>query len=174
MRYPVFDMHACRPVILGATTLALATGCATGRSASPAGPATPSQVVAIGSGDRLYYNDGSALTDSLRLVIRTQAEWADVWHRINANRSSPPAPPPVDFTKEMLLVAAAGRMSPGDQVRIDSVGRGAKNRTITVSIRTTVECHPFPGDSYPLEVVRIPKSDGRVVFVEKRVKPDCS
>jgi hypothetical protein len=119
----------------------------------------------------MYYNDGTGIRDSLRLVIREGADWANRWRQITSSQPTSAALPQVDFTREMLLLVAAGRMSPGDQIRMDSVS--VQGQTISVVVRTTVECRPFPGEAYPLEVVRIAASPKRVVWLERRGKSGC-
>jgi hypothetical protein len=74
--------------------------------------------------------------------------------------------PGIDFTQEMLLVVAAGRMSPGDQIRVDSVG--VRNDQYIAIVRTTVECEPFPADAYPMEIVRVRRDERPVGWVERR------
>jgi hypothetical protein len=160
------------PVVLA---VAMALGCAGHHTPSPLVPRTAaSEFFAVGAGDRLYYNDGSAITDSLRAVIRTAADWTALWQRINANQSPAPAAPTVDFTQRMLIVVAAGPMNTGDRIRIDSVGVGSKEKTLSVVVRTVIECHPLPGTVYPLEIVQVQKSDALPVWLDRREKPGCS
>ena len=81
---------------------------------------------------------------------------------------SPPAMPVVDFQREMLIVAAAGRMSPGDRIQIDSVG--VREDLYVVVVSTVVECEPFPADAYPVVIVRVPRDERAVAFSEKRTR----
>lgn len=141
-------------------------------AASPQPVATPSsRRTAIDESARVYYNDGGGVKDSVRLVIRDLGAWTDLWRKVTSEEKSPPPLPPVDFTHEMLLVAGAGRMSPGDQIRIDSIAEVGNSWAVIV--RTHVECRKFPGESYPLEVVRAANTNKRIVFEERREKPGC-
>ncbi|MFI5311931.1 MAG: hypothetical protein ACHQQ3_11895 [Gemmatimonadales bacterium] len=145
-----------------------------GAPASPvvASPASPSsRRFAIDESARVYYSDAVGLKDSVRLVIRDLRTWTDVWRQVTSEEKSPPPLPSVDFTHEMLVVAGAGRMSPGDQIRVDSIAE--VGNTLSVIVRTRVECRKFPGASYPLEAVRVASSSKRVAFEERREKPEC-
>ena len=68
----------------------------------------------------------------------------------------------------MLVLVAAGRMKPGDQIHVDSVGTRGGN-TVAI-VRTTVDCHPFPATSYPFEIVAVQRREGTVVFVERHAE----
>ena len=37
-------------------------------------------------------------------------------------------------------------------------------------VRLTVDCSPFPGDSYPLEVVRVQRADPAIDWLERRTE----
>lgn len=154
--------------------LLLTTGCGRGSVASPfASPAPVSEFRGVEPGARLYYDDGSGLTDRVQRVIRDEGTWADVWRQITSNQATPTGMPSVDFTREMLLLVGAGRMNPGDEIKIDSVGVDPKDKTISVIVRTIIQCRPFPGESHPLEIVRLLKSENRVVWLERSGKPGC-
>jgi hypothetical protein len=118
------------------------------------------------SSARVYYDDGPGFPDSVRMAVQDQTTFEDVWARATYSQPSPPPIPPVDFTNEMILVVAAGRMSPGDQIRVDSIG--VRGDFYVVVVRTIVQCQPFPADAYPLEIVRVPRDERPVTFSERR------
>jgi hypothetical protein len=74
----------------------------------------------------------------------------------------------VDFSKDMVVVVAGGRMKPGDAIRVDSIG--THGTTTILAIRTTVACQPFPTDAFPFEVVKVTRTDGQVRFTEHKIK----
>jgi hypothetical protein len=74
--------------------------------------------------------------------------------------------PTVDFGRDMVLVVGAGRMSPGDQIRVDSAG--VRRGFFVAVVRTIVECRPFPAEAFPLEIVKVPRSDRQATFEERR------
>lgn len=164
-----------RPIlILGAALLAACRG-----GAAPATP-TPS-FNPVTTAERLYYDNGGGIQEALRLVIRDATALADVWQRVTSRQVEPPPAPRVDFTREMLLVVAAGRMTPEDEIRVDSVGirsettaTGRTERVMAVIVRIREGCRRFNADAYPLEVVRVRRFDGPVNFVERREQAvDC-
>jgi hypothetical protein len=81
----------------------------------------------------------------------------------------------MDFGSHMVVVASAGRMTPEDRIRVDSVGVrevtdavGDSEDVMLVVVRTTEGCSRFNVDAYPVEIVRVPRFDGAVRFLERR------
>ncbi|HXQ30065.1 MAG TPA: hypothetical protein VN848_12460 [Gemmatimonadales bacterium] len=126
----------------------------------------------VASSATLYYDDGPAFRDSVRLVVRDATSWPGIWARATSTQTTPPPLPAIDFAHEMVLVVGAGHMSPGDQIRVDSAGeqKGAYN----VAVRTILTCHPFAADAYPLEVVRVSRTEKPVTFNERRERAACN
>ena len=121
---------------------------------------------------QVYYDNGLAFADSARIVVRDSAAWRAVWQRATRPQASPPPMPDIDFSREMIVVAAAGRMKPGDAIHVDSIGDYGSTTVLTV--RTVTACQPFPSDAYPFEIIRIPRRDGPVQFIEHRTRaPTC-
>ena len=118
------------------------------------------------SSARVYYDDGPAFRDSVRRVVRDLPTWKTVWTQATSTQASPPPLPAIDFDQEMLVVVGAGRMTPGDQIRVDSAG--VRGDLFVVVVRTIMQCRPFRADVYPLEIVRVAHSDKRATFVEQR------
>jgi hypothetical protein len=154
------------PVLVVTGVLALAAAC--GRGAPAAWSPVPES-------SRVYYDNSGGIQDSLRTVVRDAATLATVWRQATSRQSAPPAQPAVDFDREMLLLVAAGRKTPEDQIRVDSVAvrreRDASGRTeefLAVAVRTVVGCRRFRADAYPLEIVRVRRYAGDVRFVERR------
>lgn len=120
----------------------------------------------------VYYDNGLAFADSARIVVRDSAAWRAMWQRATRPQTSPPPMPDVDFNREMIVVAAAGRMKPGDVIHVDSIA--VSGSTTVLAVRTITACQPFPSDAYPFEVIRIRRRDGPVQFVEHRTRaPSC-
>ena len=127
----------------------------------------------LADASRIYYDNGIAFGDSARIIVRDTVQWRSIWRQATQGQPSPPPRPVVDFGKDMVLVAAAGRMKPGDVIRVDSVG--TRGSTMYVAVRITVACQPFPTDAFPFEIVRLPRNDGPVLFREHRGRaPECS
>jgi len=115
---------------------------------------------------RIYYDDGPAFRDSVRMVVRDVTTWQTVWAQATSTQSAPPPLPTVDFGREMVVLVGGGHMTPGDQIHVDSAG--TRGGFFVAVVRTTVQCRPFPADAYPLEVVRVKRSDRAATFVERR------
>ena len=115
---------------------------------------------------RVYYDDGPAFRDSVRMVVRDGAAWRTVWAQATSTQPAPPPLPAVDFDREMVLVVGAGKLTPGDQIHVDSAG--VRQDFFVAVVRTIVQCRPFPADAYPLEIVRVRRSDKQATFVERR------
>lgn len=145
------------------------------------GPEPPQPLAAVPTTARLYYDNLGGIRDSLTLVIRTEAEWRDLWTRATSVQPSPPPIPTVDFENEMVLVVAAGPMTPEDQIRVDSVGvrevvnmEGERERVLTATVRIIVGCGGFGGEAFPLEIVRVRDYRGEVDFrVSRSPAPGC-
>jgi hypothetical protein len=111
-------------------------------------------------------------TDSIRQVIRDSIAFKQVWERAVSRSSSKPERPAIDFNKEMVVLAAAGRMKPGDVIHIDSVG--TKGSLTVVVIRTTIACQSIATSAYPFELARVPKNNGDDTFREHVMRaPEC-
>lgn len=130
---------------------------------------------------RLYYNDSGGIADSTRKVVRDVDTWQEAWSRATSRQEDPPPTPAVDFDQDMVLMATAGRSSPGDRIRIDSVGvteqatpGGDTREVLRVVVRTVRACGDFQGEAFPVEIVRVRTFDGPVDFVERTEQgPGC-
>jgi hypothetical protein len=120
---------------------------------------------------RVFYDDGPAFRDSVRMVVRDSAAWQTVWTQATSTQASPPPLPAVNFARDMIVLVGAGRMTPGDQIHVDSVG--VRGDAYVVVVRTTVQCRPFPAAVYPVEIVRVPQSDKPTAFAERRERANC-
>ena len=115
---------------------------------------------------QIYYDDGPAIRDSVRMVIRDQATWQMEWRRATALQPTPPALPAIDFGRDMVVLVGAGRMTPSDQIHVDSAG--VQGDYFVVWVRTTVQCRRFAGEVYPVQIVRVTESDKPPQFVDRR------
>ena len=106
----------------------------------------------------------SGVREPIQLVIRTRAEWAAFWAR-HARGSA--APPPVDFSRDMVVALFMGeRGTGGYEIEITRVERVESG--LVVQYRRT---SPDPGAmlsqalSQPFHLVKLPRNDGPVIFV---------
>ena len=169
-----------RRVALALTlTLSLSAGCRRGRAALPSAvlpaPASAPMPQPLSAAAMLYYDNGGGIQDSLRVVVREEATLREYWRRATSSQPSPPPLPAVDFSREMVVVVSGGRMSPADQIRVDSAGvrdevsaPGVRQRVLEVVVRTVRACQSFNSDAYPVAIVRVQRVEGPVRFTERR------
>ena len=104
--------------------------------------------------------------DQLRGVARDEAAWKDLWDRLRANDGGilPAEPPAVDFTRDMVIVAAMPTQSCVAKVTLRGVTQTGGELVVDL-----LEAPPAPNCACivaerPLHVVRLPRSDGEVRF----------
>src|SRR3954468_2011565 len=100
----------------------------------------------------------SGIRDSQRVVIRDSTAWHRYWADIHRPFIPAPAPPPVDFTREVVLLAAMGtRPSGGFVIRIDSATVGAARLLVQVTqIVPGKGCVVPTVITQPVDMVRVP------------------
>lgn len=148
---------------------------------TPTAYAPPPPPAPVADRDRLYYDTTGGIADSVRTVLRTPEEFVEVWGQATSRQADPPAPPSVDFARRMAVLVGAGRMTPEDQIRVDSVGirtvtdaEGAEEDVLVVIVRTIRGCGRFALDAYPLEIVSVPRHEGEVRFLDRSEQdPNC-
>jgi hypothetical protein len=157
----------------------LAMGAACWRR-GPAGEPTAAPWLAVASGARLYSDNAGGIQDSVRTVVRDEATLRQLWGQATTGQATPPSIPRVDFAREMVLVVAAGRKTPRDEIRVDSVrvrretdASGRTQEVMSAMVRTIEGCGRFSAPAYPVEIVRVRRFDGRVTFTEQRDKATC-
>jgi hypothetical protein len=81
---------------------------------------------------------------------------------------------------EMAVVVSAGRQTPEESIRVDSVGvrrertaDGNVRDALAVIVRTTYGCGRFTTDAFPVEIVRVKRFEGPVTFIERRTEAEC-
>lgn len=144
---------------------------------SPSGPdaSQPLTVTRLRSGT-LSFSYNSGLTESQRLVVRDQATWQQVWNDIYKFTFPAPALPAIDFTRDMVIVAALGQKPTGGySIFIDGATETA-NR-VTINIRAV---SPGPGCAVtlaltnPVDIARITRRDATVAFAETATTQNCN
>lgn len=154
--------------LLACTTMACGRG--QGGVAPAAAPRPPEPFPAP---QRLYYDNGGGIQDSLRLVIRDAATMQSRWTQATSRQASPPPAPDLDFNREMAVLVSSGRMTPDDRVHVDSAavtramdGSGAMGNVLLLYVRTVRGCRPSSTQAYPVEILRMRRFDGTVRFQE--------
>ncbi len=125
--------------------------------------------------ERVFTDPFASITEPRRAVIRDAAAWRDFWREAAPPREPAPTRPDVDFTTSMLLVAAMGQRGTGGyEIHIERVyERDGELIAVVREISPGAGCMLIQALTSPIEVVKIPRYDGPVSFVEERERRDC-
>ena len=117
----------------------------------------------------------SGMTDSARIVVRDAETWRQVWSRIWRNHSPGHALPAIDFSREMVVVAAlSGRPTGGYNILVESAYQRADH--VEVVIRKTSpgrNCGTTQALTEPVDAARIPATTQPVRFRESHSFHQC-
>ncbi|HEX6940551.1 MAG TPA: protease complex subunit PrcB family protein [Longimicrobiales bacterium] len=117
----------------------------------------------------------SGVPDRRREVLRSRDALAAFWDELYANRQPVPPVPDVDFGESMVIAAALGeRVSGGYGIEVEGIYRTADG--LYVVVRETSpgsDCVVTTALTAPAVLVRVPRFDGPVAFVEHASEHDC-
>jgi hypothetical protein len=119
------------------------------------------------------YNSG--LTDSARIVVQDANTWAATWTAIWRRHSPEPALPNIDFSREMLVVAAlATRSSGGYSIFVDSAYQRTDHIEVVIrKVSPGSRCGVTTALTEPVDIARLPRSSQPVRYREQSVVRDC-
>jgi hypothetical protein len=122
-----------------------------------------------------YYRYSSGYADSARLVIRNKDEWAQIWSRLVSNHGPTPATPEIDFSRDVVIVAAMGtRATGGYTIAVSNVAEdGAGLVATVVSTSPGRTCGTTAALTAPVDIVKVNRLDVPVRFVEQQSVHDC-
>lgn len=124
-------------------------------------------------GHRTSYIKGG-ISRRARLAIRNRDEFNELWNEITSSTSNKPPLPQVDFSREMLIVAATGPEKEPHELIVDSACEVDNQLEVVVRNIKSVPCGPTIGlPPQPVDIVRLPKTDLPVVFREIEETFDC-
>jgi hypothetical protein len=110
----------------------------------------------------------------VRELVRDSARWREVLARWTRPAYPGAAPPAVDFTSHMVVVAAMGGFpSTGYDVFVDSVRRTRSEVLVYVRSDSSVGCVAGAIETQPIDVVRVPRSPLPARFVESSRVERC-
>ena len=111
------------------------------------------------------------ITQRTRLAIRNRDEFSEFWKQLTATTSFKPPLPDVDFTREIIVVAAMGeKPSSGYEIIIE--GACEMDNQIEVFVRSfdTIGCGmQLQVVTAPVDIVRLPRTGLPVVFREAEI-----
>jgi hypothetical protein len=144
------------------------------RTSMPQDPITPRR---FASQVEAAFRHNSGMRDATRRVVRDAGEWGRIWPALSGSAAgaSPTALPPVDFAREMALVAAMGRRNTGGyEIRIQSVERAENGLVVRVTESSPgPTCGTGAALSAPADVVVVPRSDLPVRWDVRQVVAAC-
>jgi hypothetical protein len=169
-------------VMLAVVTLAVAVamaGCSDSPTAAraPRVPPDASELAAARmlEGVLFSFRFNTGFKERERLVIRNADQWAQAWARITQNVQPARPVPAVDFAREMIVLVAIGQRPTGGYViTIDGVSEADGRLYAEVRERSPGRgCNTSEGLTQPIDVVRVPRREGTVFFVERVETFEC-
>ena len=167
--------HACRILFAGAM---ISAGCQSATIGAPVAD-IPSTAIDEAFGDagvrRVAHSSYNGFDRPVRAVIRDEESWRAAWTTLYIGMSPVVVPPTIDFSRSTVILVALGpRATGGYDITVSRVARDAG--VLYVQVTST-----SPGDhcvvsmalTRPVDVVAVPHTVERVVFVEKRQVLQC-
>jgi hypothetical protein len=124
----------------------------------------------------------SGIRDSTFTTIRDAVRWEEMWRRLSAQHGPARSPPPIDFQKEMAVVATLGeRRTTGYAITIEAVmDRGAYLEALVWRRAPGRDCGVGGMVTAPADVAIVPRrevdvrmlTDDRVTDCRGRREPD--
>ena len=115
--------------------------------------------------EQVFYSDDSQWRDEAganqKVQIQDEKDWRHHWELITGSSMDLPV---INFDSHMLLLFNAGKMYPGDRIRIHEIepGNGA-----LIAYYSIVRSEIQESEVYPVQVVKLRKQDARVVFEQR-------
>lgn len=119
------------------------------------------------------YNSG--LTESARRTVRSQAEWQQAWSTLWRTTSPVPPPAPMNFGREVVVVAALGqRNSGGYGIYVDSAYQRAGHVEVVIrKVSPGAGCVTTAALTEPVDVAVIPVTGQPLEFRERATVHEC-
>jgi hypothetical protein len=117
----------------------------------------------------------SGLRNQAQLVIRDAATWQAQWTEIWDVQSAAPPIPVVDFTREMVILAAMGEQRTGGySIAITAADETSSGVTVRIStILPGAGCGVTQALTQPVDAVKVPRRETGVSFAERRETVEC-
>lgn len=155
-----------------AVVLALCTACGVQRT-SPAADvpasATPLPFVSV---LKLQY---SGLVEEVQEVLKSRADWANLWSAATSGFDPSRDVPAVDFGRDVVLVAALGRRPTGGyEVFFTAVYEDKEYLyAIVTEVSPGIGCLTSQAFTAPVAIVTVPRREKPVRFVERADVRNC-
>lgn len=140
--------------------------------AQPNGPEPVATELPVES---LLSDDFTGFENAERRVIRNVIEWTIAWERVHRNYSPKPPLPAIDFTREQIILVALGeRRTSGYSVHINGASSNGDETTVRLeSWSPGPACITLDVITFPIDLAKMPRTTGRVVFEEDQTVRPC-
>jgi hypothetical protein len=117
----------------------------------------------------------SGFNQPQRLVIRDDQAWAAAWTSLWVGTSPVPSRPQIDFTKDMIVLAALGSRSTGGySITVDSARSMESGALVFIgTLSPGARCITTQAFTQPVDIARLPRIDGTVQFQDRAAVTDC-
>jgi hypothetical protein len=159
--------------IVGVCVVAVSASCGGSDLTQPAGTSLP--IVRLRS-EPYSFTFYSGLDKRARLVVRDPVTWRAIWNQIYLRQSPVPPLPQVDFSRDMIVVAALGTRSTGGYSILLVGASEAANNGVAVIVNSSSpgsKCIVTEAFTQPVDIARLPLRDGAVSFVDQSHVSDC-
>jgi hypothetical protein len=149
---------------------------ATAACSSPASPGSSTELPLTRlRTDSSSYMQFSGYETAMAVAIRDRAAWLSAWAQMYGRTNTLPPPlPEIDFANEMILLVALGTQpSSGYDVIIDRASESGDVVTVDATARRPGNCGVLTVITTPVDVARVPKRTGAVVFRTSPVTTTC-
>jgi hypothetical protein len=99
-------------------------------------------------------------------VVRDRATWESTWNQIHRRHSPIPPLPDIDFSAEMVGVAAlGGQPNSGYDLVLTNASESGGTVTVEATTRSPApQCVILPVVTSPVDLARLPRREGPVLF----------
>lgn len=159
--------------IVSVCVVTLTAGCGGSELTQPPGASLP--IVRLRS-EPYSFAFYSGLDKPARLVVRDPVTWQAIWNQIYLRQSPVPPLPQIDFSRDMILVAALGSRGTGGFSILLGEASEAANDGVAVIVNSSSpgsNCVVTEAFTQPVDIARLPLHHGAVSFVDRSHVSNC-
>lgn len=137
----------------------------------PAEPVPMPQAYEPAESDYLFSGNTAVIATKAEVVIQDPATLGRYWREATEAQRNPAPVPTIDFTRDLVVFLAAGQKTQGARIQVDRIGfdrqstpDGGSRRIMEIFATVESPCSAFPGASYPVQLVRVQKTDMEIRF----------
>jgi hypothetical protein len=156
-------------MLVGLAGLLTAASCDGSAPATPASSEAPAMILET----LVQQSNPGQAGDTVREVVRDQAAWTAMWAKLREGSGLSETPPAVDFTQDMVIVAAMPIQSCVSKVTVRSAVESGGELVIGI-----LEAPPAPNcvcftSERPIHAVRVHKVDAPARFEVEQGQTAC-